>query len=60
MKTKPIVLICVIAFAAIAAVIFMRGQNDHKECNTVVTSVKNADGSIVTQTRHDCHERFSF
>lgn len=60
MKIKPILLLGVIVFAAISATIFIRNHNDHKECNTVITSVKSANGSTSTETTHVCHEQFSF
>lgn len=46
------------AVTAIAAVVtaVSAGANDHKECDTVTTVKKNADGSTTTTVRHICHE----
>jgi hypothetical protein len=47
-------------FLAVSSVLFIHRSNDHKECNTEVTTVKNSSGQQITSKQHICKEKYNF
>lgn len=60
MKKKAITLFALIIVATVALFLFIRFNNDHRECEQITEKLKNAKGEIVLHKRHVCKETFSF
>lgn len=60
MKKKLVVGFIVILLLSIGAYQFIKMNNDHLECEQVVEQKKEANGNLVTSTKHICKEKFSF
>lgn len=60
MKSKIVLVLGVIIVTMVSAIMFIRSNNDHKECHTNISKTTNNDGTIVTTEEHICKERFNF
>ena len=49
-----------LVFLTVSSVLFIYRSNDHKECDTEVTSVKISSGQQITIKKHNCKEKYNF
>lgn len=59
-KPKFIMVISGIVILTISTLIFIRLNNDHKECSTETIFSKNNNGDEIKVEKHICKEKYSF
>ena len=60
MKSKIVLGLVILITVFVVSYVFIKSSNDHKECGTVVNTVKDKDGNIVTVSKHNCKEKYNF
>lgn len=55
LSTLVAIIVC-----TVAAVLFIKFSNDHKECFNTTTTKADSKGFLQTTTNHICKERFAF
>ena len=59
-KQKYLMVIGGIVILTISTLIFIRLNNDHKECSTETVFAKNNKGEEIKVEKHICKEKYSF
>lgn len=59
-KPKFIAVISGIVILTISILVFIRVNNDHKECSTETTISKNNKGEEMKIEKHTCIEKYNF
>lgn len=49
-----------LVFLTVSSLLFIYKSNDHKECVTEVTTVKNSSVQQITSKQHICEEKYNF
>ncbi len=60
MKSKLTLAFTLFTAVAVAAILFIRTNNDHLECKNKVTRSTDVNGCTVVTRTHICKEKFSF
>ncbi|WP_275154284.1 hypothetical protein [Elizabethkingia meningoseptica] len=58
-KTKFIAVISVLVILTISSLMFIRLNNDHKECSTETIISKNNKGEEIKVEKHICKEKYN-
>lgn len=58
-KTKFIMVISGIVILTVSTLIFIRLNNDHKECSTETKISKNSKGEEIIIKKHICKEKYN-
>ncbi len=59
-ERKFVVLITSILIITVSTLIFVRNNNDHKECTNEITILPNNKGEKVKVDKHICKEKYNF
>jgi len=60
MKRKSIFSLLLLLIATVGTVLFIKVNNDHKECTDRYESIKDGNGNLVVNKQHICAEKYSF
>lgn len=60
MKRKPLITVLLLFLFTAATLLFIKINNDHRECTDRYQSSKDANGNLVVDKQHICGEKFSF
>ena len=60
MKRKQTFTFLLLLAFSVAAILFIKKSNDHKECTDHYATAKDSNGNLVVTKEHNCQEKFSF
>lgn len=60
MAKKFLMLFSVLVLITIGSLLFIKNNNDHKECSTEIVHSKDAEGNSISTEKHICKEKYNF
>lgn len=60
MKRTFLVVFVTLICITIGSLLFIKKNNDHKECDTQIVYTKDSDGNTITAEKHICKEKYNF